>query len=343
MRGRNFLWIVALILSAPGLAGCKQKQQHSSSAAGDQPQPVEVFEQKDVHGITGLHAIGDGRLVAFGDADGVIRLWDPAKGGVEDELLGPGPIQQLTGDSKGKWLACAYENGQVLVWDLQNKNQTRIHVEGVKAAWPLKVTGTDALFLRDLSIAEPDKRIHVWSVSDARVTRSFEGHRRPLSSAAVMADGSRIVSGDIWGEVIVWEADTGRVLHRMPTDRLHDNVTGVHWIDFLGRSSLFATGNSPGINVIIWDAEDGSRKMTLDLGSYVGPLVASPDGKRLVVTTGGWVTIWDTESGQKIQEFLAQEDSAIGALTFAQNGKLLVTTSHPHKHGNGKVKTWKIE
>src|SRR5690349_9190119 len=114
MSGKNSLWIAALILSAPGLAGCKQKQP-SSSPTSDQPQPVEVFEQKDVHGISGLHAIGDGRLVAFGDADGVIRLWDPAKGGVEGELLGPGPIQELTGDSKGKWLACTYEGGQVLV------------------------------------------------------------------------------------------------------------------------------------------------------------------------------------------------------------------------------------
>jgi WD40 repeat protein len=333
---RNGISIAAMILLAPGIVRGDEK---------DQPGPMAVFQQKGSGGFRGLQPIAGGRLVALGSDDGVIRLWDPVKQIVEAELKGTGAILHLAADPKGKWLAARYMledpiDGEVLVWDLDKKTKTRLDVEKNSAIFPFAGTDGDSLFLCK-RYGRGDKSLHVWSVSHGREARKLEGHRAPPQSAAMMADGSRIVSAGLDGEIIVWDAASGRVLHRMSVIDFGSNASVLLWsIAFLGQTSLFATTNASYDKVIIWDAKDGSKKKTLDLDDRGLPLSVSPPGKRLAVGHQGSVSIWDVESGKRLRDFIAQRD--IVWVAYTADGKLLITSSFPD-YGDGQVKAWELK
>lgn len=176
--------------------------------------------------------------------------------------------------------------------------------------------------------------------------QKLEGSESRPSAVAVMADGSRIVSGGTGGTIIIWDADTGKPLHRFRNGK--NELDHLLSIVFLGQTSLFATGSLDLGKIRIWDAKDGKLVKTLDdMDREVTGLAASPDGKLLAVgDTDHHVTIWDVDTGKRKRSIWAYEHSSVAAVAFMNAGKRLVTTSSGEiidRKADSEVKVWKIE
>ncbi|GLC42960.1 hypothetical protein PLESTB_000282600 [Pleodorina starrii] len=171
--------------------------------------------------ITACKAIS-GNAFCTSNAEGSVHLWNLVK---------------EPGDYGGWYATCvAQENGHTA-----------------------EVTGM-SVYLNGTRIMTTSKdfTVRIWDTSDMSVVRTFEEHYCEVYGSAVTEDGTRaITSGQLEPEsssVIIWEPDTGKVLHT-PTD--HSG-----WLDVAaisGPAGLAAVTGVHGI-LFVWDIESGVQQ-----------------------------------------------------------------------------------
>jgi WD40 repeat protein len=108
-------------------------------------------------------------------------------------------------------------------------------------------------------------------------------------------------------------------------------------------------------NVLLWDAESGKRKATLqrfnprgrdtDINSAYS-LAFSPDGKTLAAGTLFGIKLWDVESGEKLVT-LSRPAGTVGSLAFSPDGKTMASSGSKGildkkgpREGDATVRLW---
>jgi hypothetical protein len=119
-------------------------------------------------------------------------------------------------------------------------------------------------------------------------------HTEEVWAVAVTPDGQRLVTGDEYGMVRIWDAASG---HELRTLKGHTGE--VRCVTVTPDGQRIITGADDG-TARLWDAVSGRPLLTLDahLGR-VNPVSETPDGRRLL--TGGYdgtAKVWDAESGR---------------------------------------------
>jgi outer membrane protein assembly factor BamB len=129
------------------------------------------------------------------------------------------------------------------------------------------------------------------------------------------------------GEVILWDAKTGRIRKTLGS---HD--ASVRWIACSHDGTVLASASDKNGVVKIWDARNGSLRQTLKTANPIGtrnlePFCAlSPNGKLLAmgnvtVRTADELTVWDTSSGREVWK---TKDSFAESLVITGDSTLLV-------------------
>lgn len=120
-------------------------------------------------------------------------------------------------------------------------------------------------------------------------------HPTAVSAVAASPDGRRGASA-AGGEIRVWDASSGRMLHAMPTPE-HQLEAMI----FSPDSRRLVSGGSGG-TLRIWDASSGSqiRALTSD-GRDIMDVSFAPDEQRLIAAGGhGLLRIWDVRAGREL-------------------------------------------
>ena len=161
------------------------------------------------------------------------------------------------------------------------------------------------------------------------------GHTVDVASAAFSPDGryvltascSPIFPGGFYpGELIVWDAATGRQLRTYSRgDQFHSVAWSPDGKKFLSADATEAK---------LWDVATGERLCSFRGKFHMSATVFSPDGRQVLTAGGtfkddgamggrgrGEVIVWDTSTGRKLREF-AYEDWC-KAVTFNPNGDLI--------------------
>jgi WD40 repeat protein len=272
----------------------------------------------------------DGRRLASGTDDGVIKVWDPTDGQEQLTIRRGVGVSGLAFSPDGKALAVCGRAREVTLYDSVtgtllrtlpcpavvrdlafNRDGTRLataRADGTLQVWDPN-TGRPLLAIRagrdlwDVAFS-PDGRsvagacddgvVRVWDAASGRPSLTLLGHANPLRGVAISPDGTRIASTGLDQTLRLWDARTGRPLHVL---RGHAGFT--NGVAFSPDGLRVASAGTYDQTIRVWDVAAGRELFVLrGHGHEVHDFAFSPDGRR--IASAGWdgtVKVWDASRG----------------------------------------------
>ncbi len=169
--------------------------------------------------------------------------------------------------------------------------------------------------------------IQLWSLAGAEneweSIATLGGHSQRVSALAYSSDGTRLVSGDAGGALVIWDAETGEMLHSIA----EAHADGVEALAFHPAGALFATGSRDS-TIRLWDVADGQAwgEALGEHSARVSALAFSPDGRLLA--SGSYderVLLWDMSARRTLGQPFDLHENFVSDLAFSPDGTRLAS------------------
>lgn len=201
-----FHFIIALSLSLSGYA-----------------QKPEVVVTTGHKGLINTMAISpDGTLMASGDSDKLIKVWDVATGRELRTLSGnSGRVNMCHFDATGKYVVAMLNDGEVKTWEARSgKEVSSFPADGSNEEVWIGGNGDHAVFVGD------DSKIHIGNFKTGGDTRIIETDY--AARIVVSKDGQTIVSINHQGKVRLYDFATGaeKKSFQLPNQFKHKTMEG---------------------------------------------------------------------------------------------------------------------
>lgn len=367
--------VAAVALSPDGKLLALGRRSAQSVHVWDTITHQEVASLPARAGVMSLNFSPDGKLIAAGCYNGVIRFWEGPEWR-ELPLNGATPHRDVHGDvlfsPDGKTLATASEAGALALWDVETR-QVRAQLEGNTS----KVV--DLSFSPDgktLAAASEDGIVRFW---DAASGQSVPPQLRlpgvNLGAIAYTPDGKSLAAGAIDGTIRILDTATktpqallrghdspvmavayapdGQTLYslsfldgalkiwdltsRSDADLLTQGAGIIYAVEFSPVGRTLAVPDQDG-SVKLWDP--ASRTITRRLAGHPEPvscLAYSPDGRTLAAADNSKkLLLWDVATGKTLAEL--QHANQILSLGFSKGGRFVAAA----EIGSGDVHIWNI-
>lgn len=183
-----------------------------------------------------------------------------------------------------------------------------------------------------LIVSYHDSTATVWDLETGKAILDFDSPRGRLDVVAFSPDGRTIVTGASGDHsAMLWDAETGRLLHRLVADRKRGPLCaeftrdGAHVIVGYGSGGT-GTGNAWPARV--WSVNDG--KLVREIGAHengVSRISLSPDRK----TFATWdreenLRVWEIGTGKQVREFKVADHPRSHSIGYRSKGELLGMT-----------------
>jgi len=318
-------WVNRAVFSPDGSRVATASQDHTAClwdvATGRQVVPP--LRHPDVVGT--IEFSPDGRLVVTACWDSTARIWDAATG----QPVNPNPI--LKHSSRVLHASFHPDGHRILT----------ICLDGTSRLWDLagSMTITPRVNSR---FSENGAKFLVasnggWRVKDTISQKLYPGIDVSASpdEMALSPNGRFLVTRCREPEagLIVWETGTGKQLYSVPSVRSVTNQVAVsddgQWLACFWTNSTrlfpFAEGKSP--------LKPPAHFRSIQHASF------SPDGRQLLRTGRGEVSLWDMKTGNLLLHDIQPFDVIVAA-SFSEDGKLIVTCNSDDRLTEFGAQVW---
>jgi WD40 repeat protein/serine/threonine protein kinase len=247
--------------------------------------------------VSAVAASFDGRMLATGDWSGTLKTWRATTDDVR--TLAPPSIRtmipqvfQAATDSAARWLTCAFNQGMLAVWRLDDPADSPRVIDEVDES-------THVVFAPDgrhVIGANPYGRLVVFDLAVGAPTDSLQAHDGPIRDFAASPDGAYWATCADDSLVRIWNVTT-RTLQREL--RPHDGP--VLGIAFGTESQLASCGADSTVRIL--EVSDGRTRI---VGRHDAPVIdvaVSRRSERLVsLSREGTLRVWDLQAGTLVAE-----------------------------------------
>jgi WD40 repeat protein len=286
----------------------------------------------------GVHATGvaaastDGRLLAYEDDSGSIRLVNAKAGKELDRLEKPGTeYSQLVFAPDGHQLAGGGTSGgnvHVTIWDLPSRKITH-RWEWPKGRDPHSTVESICFTPKGDRIAAAVFRqssAYIWDLkSDQQIAKLKHSE---IYGLAFSPDGKTLATAG-WDSIVrFWETESGKSQSKLDVKagREDKGDTRMYTVCYAPLGGLIATAHLDG-KVRIWDADDMTLQREFQVnGRFIyGAMHFSPDG--LWLATGamdGSVALWDPLTAKEVWDS-GRHQGYLYTVSFGRDSRTLLT------------------
>ncbi len=275
----------------------------------------------------------DSTMLAGGDDQGVVLVWDVRAGHVLRTIHETSPVEAVAFSPAGGVLAVSTitKDRALKFWEPRTGRLVRVfptpHIVDRIAFSPdgrLLAAGTD------------DRQIMLWDTRTGAVLRTLGGRTYAIGGAIAFSPDGRLLAvgspGDGEEGIKLWDVASGQLVR---------HLIGNHWVGALAYSSdgrvIAGWGTYRQIDVVsavtLWDPRNGGEYGQLPATDPSWPLAFAPDGRILAVTEhqeGGpadRVRFWDVRAFRWTASLSVPPDptgyQTLNALSFSPDGHLL--------------------
>ncbi|NMG05524.1 NB-ARC domain-containing protein [Brasilonema sp. UFV-L1] len=259
----------------------------------------------------------DGRMLATGDSNGELRLWQVA----DSKLLlickgHTGWVHSVAFSPDGRMLASGSSDQTLKLWDAKDGRCLKTltgHNQRVRSV----AFSPDG---RMLGSGSSDCTVRFWDVNSGECLKILSGHTSYIWSVAFSPDGMMLASGSDDRMVKLWDVRTGECFKT-----LLGHTYWVRSIAFSPDGKTLATGGSDW-TVKLWDIRNGiEMKILSGHNQRIRAVAFSPDGSILASGSGDHtVKLWDVSTGRCLKT-LHGHSSRLTAIAFSPDGTILAS------------------
>ncbi len=271
-------------------------------------------------GILSVAFSPDGKLLATGDTDGEIRLWQVRTGKQLFTFKGhTGWVWSVAWSPDGQTLVSGSEDQTLGLWDVPTGKCLKTlygHTSLVRSVtWSPEG--------ETLASASEDQTVRLWDVPTGKCLKTLHGHTSLVGSAAWSPDGRTLASGSHDQTVRLWDVRTGKCLKA-----LHGHSNWVRSVAWSPDGRTLASG-SEDQTVRLWDIHTGQCLKALHGHiSWVWSVAWSPDGRTLVSGSHDkTVRLWDFHTGECLK-VLYGHNSWVWSVAWSPDGQSLASGSY---------------
>jgi len=271
----------------------------------------------------------DGKLLATGDSDGIVRLWEASSG---RELLTckehTNVVESVAFSPSGKILASGSYDKTIRLWDVNTGECLQVlqaHTESV-----MSVTFSPSGNI--LASGSFDCTIRLWDIPTGKCLKILQGHTKVVLSVAFNPAGDMLATGSGNKTVRLWDVNTGECLKILP------GHTQMVWAIAFNPSGEMLASASRDQTAKIWDIRTGECLKTLQGHlSGVQSVAFSLSGE--ILATGSYdqtVKLWDINRGECLKT-LHGHISQVRSIAFCPSSEIIASGSVDQT-----VKLWDI-
>jgi WD40 repeat protein len=309
-------------LSGYDLSGLSIRQAYLQDVSLQQVNlSAAVFEQcvfaETFGSVTSLDFSQNGQLLATGDAQGAIQIWDLTR----QQL-----VAQLSGHSSWIWsvkfspdhrlLASCGQDQSIRLWDTRQNRCLNVLTghRGIVTSLMFSPTG------QVLASCGYDQTIKLWDVNTGDCLQTLTGHRACIWSLAFTPDGLSLLSGSEDKTLRVWNVANGDCRLEIEGHQA--------WVKSVAVSPCgqFCASGSFDQTVKLWSLTTGACLQTLP--GHIGPITGvaiSPDGQTIASASyDQTIRLWQRQSGECLK-VLQKHTNLLWCLAFHPGGEWLAS------------------
>jgi WD40 repeat protein len=296
-------------------------------------------------GVNALAFNPDGKLLASGGEDHVIKLWDVATGREVRTLRGHTQrILALAFSPDGRHLASGSVNDGAFLWEVASGKQVRVFGGGGDRLFVSRLAfSPDGQHLAGATDGPAEKgavtllggppsveRLLIWDVTTGRPTVFFTDRSIGTRQLVYDHEGSRLAAA-LTDKVVVWDAATGKELFARKKEVAEPGVTCVA---FSPDGKELAAAVEDG-QVRLWDLAAARELVALKVHNrHCGGLAYAPDGRLATFSEDGSVRVRNPHTIDEPLIFRGHTDF-VTAAAWGPDGKRLASASK-----DGTIKLW---